>query len=89
MEMKIEVKGLNNHMESLLIENIITCIIDNFGVAREDVRIDGNEVRPDDDRDECKFCDAPMTDCFDDKGNEFLDCSAGCEASEGYYTPTK
>ncbi len=39
------------------------------------------------DRGECEFCDAPMTDCFDAKGNEFLDCSNGCEASEGYYTP--
>ena len=39
------------------------------------------------DRGECEFCDAPMVDCFDANGNEFLDCSGGCKASEGYYTP--
>ena len=39
------------------------------------------------DRGKCEFCDATMEDCFDDKGNEFLDCSEGCQASVGYYTP--
>lgn len=48
MKMEIEVKGLNSHMESFLIENLINTIID-FGVAKEDIRIDGNEVRPDED----------------------------------------
>ena len=80
MQMKIEVKGLNPNMESLLIDKIITCIIDDFGVPREDVLIDGNEVRPDDES-ECEFCHAPMVDCFDANGNEFLDCSEGCEKS--------
>lgn len=48
MKIEIQVKGLNHHMASLLIENLITCIVDDFGVDREDVLIDGNEVRPDD-----------------------------------------
>ena len=51
MKLEIEVKGLNPNMESLLIEDILMCIIDGFGVDRENVRIDGNEVRPDDDDD--------------------------------------
>lgn len=36
---------------------------------------------------ECDFCGAEMEDCFDDQGNEFLDCSDGCTASEGHYNP--
>lgn len=52
MKMEIEITGLNHHMESLLIDKILTCIIDEFGVDKESVRIDGNEVRPDDDNDE-------------------------------------
>lgn len=48
MKIEIQVKGLSHHMESYLIDNIITCIVDDFGVDREDVLIDGNEVRPDD-----------------------------------------
>lgn len=51
MKMEIEVNGLiNHHMESFLIDRIITCLIE-FGVAKKDIRIDGNEVRPDDDND--------------------------------------
>ena len=88
MKLEIEVKGLNPNMKSLLIDKILTCIIDDFGVVREDVRMDGNEVRPDD-REACEFCDAPMVDCFDANGNEFLDCSEGCDASKDYYTPPK
>lgn len=49
MKIEIQVKGLSHHMESYLIDKIITCIVDDFGVDREDVLIDGNEVRPDDD----------------------------------------
>lgn len=52
MKLKIEVKGLNHHMESLLIDDIITCIVDDFGVDRENVRIDDCEVRPDEDEDD-------------------------------------
>ena len=48
MKIEIQVKGLSHHMESYLIDKIITCIVDDFGVDREDVLIDGNEVRPDD-----------------------------------------
>ena len=49
MKMEIEVQGLiNQHMESFLIEKIINTIIE-FGVAKKDIRIDGNEVRPDED----------------------------------------
>ncbi len=51
MKLTIEVKGLNHHMESLLIDDIITCIVDDFGVDREDVLIDGCEVRPDEEED--------------------------------------
>ena len=36
---------------------------------------------------ECEFCEAPLVDCFDVQGRDFLDCSNGCNASEGYYTP--
>ena len=35
----------------------------------------------------CKFCDATMEDSFDNQGNEFLDCSDGCSASESHYLP--
>ena len=35
----------------------------------------------------CDFCDAPLEDCFDTQGNDFKDCSEGCQASEGHYTP--
>lgn len=53
MKMEIEVNGLiNHHMESFLIDKIITCIIE-FGVDRKDIRIiDGNAVRPDEDDDD-------------------------------------
>ena len=33
----------------------------------------------------CIFCDAIMIECFDEDGDEFMDCEAGCEQSEGYY----
>lgn len=52
MVIKIEVRGLSHHMESLLIDNIITCIVDDFGVDREAVLIDDCEVRPDEDEED-------------------------------------
>ena len=51
MVIKIEVRGLSHHMESLLVDDIITCIVDDFGVDRENVRIDDCEVRPEEDED--------------------------------------